>query len=142
MVDLSDVTWPKTIISFPVHTAVWYDGAGPVRLRPPTEKWGAALVLMATQQLASGSNRAPVQRAVWPKRGSGAPLVGSAAQVFEVGKTRAPVSRVRGLRPPQMIISLPVQIAVCESLAEEVSGETGMADHRCCAGLYRAPVER
>src|SRR5437879_10112070 len=89
MVDLSDVTWPKTIISFPVHTAVWYDGAGPVRLRPPTEKWGAALVLMATQQLASGSNRAPVQRAG----------VGSDSREL--------------VEPPQTIISLPVQMAVC-----------------------------
>ena len=53
---------------------------------------------------------------------------------------RAPVSRGRGLRPPQMIISLPVQTAVCESLAEAVISGAGKGDQRFSAGSYLAPV--
>src|SRR5947207_12807924 len=73
---------------------------------------------MATQQLASGSNRAPVQRA-------------------EVGKdSRALV------KPPQTIISLPVQMAVCPRRALGAPAGGVVATQECCARLKRPPVVR
>ena len=62
----------------------------------------------------------PVQTAVWPSRASGALTVLVAVQVSVVGLYLPPVLKWQGkefhFAPPQTIISLPVQTAVCSVL--------------------------
>src|SRR5205809_17921 len=126
---------PHTIISFPVQTAVCASRA-----------WAAFMVLVAVQLSVPGLYRppvcttpfpippqtiisVPVHTAVCTKRASGALFVLVSIQLSVLGLYLPPVFSSPATPrpyPPQMIISLPVQTAVCENRA---TGVVGVAVH-------------
>ena len=86
----------------------------------------------------------PVQTAVWFSRASGTLFVLVGVQVSVLGLYLPPVFRSTKLKlskPPQTIITLPVQIAVCNSRAEGALTVV-VAVQLSVLGLYLPPVFR
>ena len=85
-----------------------------------------------------------VQTAVWPARASGTFTVPVAIQLFVLGSYLAPVAVYEGdpnKLPPQIIISLSVQTAVCPCRANGALAVLVIVQ-LSVIGLYLAPVDK
>src|SRR6266576_1851297 len=140
---------PQTIISVPVHTAVCeLLASGTLVVLVPVQLFVPGLYLPPVSKGCEKSSppqtiiSVPVQTAVWFSRASGTLLVLVAVHVFVFGLYLPPVSRstkLKSSKPPQTIISVPVQIAVCERRAAGALLVV-VAVQLSVPGLYRPPV--
>src|SRR5258706_11087352 len=83
--------------------------------------------------------RLPVQTAVWNPRAAGAFAVEVGVQVSVEGSYRPPVGVDA---PPQMIILVPSQTAVCPDLPPDGAPIVVVGLHASARGSYRPPVTR